>query len=107
MISPQFTGWRATMLWELSTVEWITSFGFICCFTYICGWLAEGLLQSSGFGHIGNWLLLLIGSYTAMYVFNIYGFEFRHNPVFTLGYVSAGAGGFFLLMCISKRVLIR
>lgn len=95
------------MLWELSTVEWITSFGFICCFTYICGWLAEGLLQSSGFGHIGNWLLLLIGSYTAMYVFNIYGFEFRHNPVFTLGYVSAGAGGFFLLMCISKRVLIR
>lgn len=95
------------MLWELSTVEWITSFGFICCFTYICGWLAEGLLQSSGFGHIGNWLLLLIGSYTSMYVFNIYGFEFRHNPVFTLGYVSAGAGGFFLLMCISKRVLIR
>lgn len=95
------------MLWELSKTEWITSFGFICCFTYICGWLAEGLLNSSGFGHIGNWLLLLIGTYTAMYVFNVYGFEFRYNPLFTLGYVSAGAGGFFLLMCISKRVLIR
>jgi len=95
------------MLWELSTLDWITSFGFICCFTYICGWLAEGLMKSSGFGHIGNWLLLLLGTYTAMYTFNMYGYEFRYDPLFTLACVSAGAGLFFLFMCISKRVLVR
>ena len=95
------------MLWELSTTQWITSFGFICCLTYITGWLAEGIMNPEGFGHVGNWLLLLIGSYTAMYVFNIYGYKFRYDPLFTLACISAGAGCFFIVMCISKRLFIR
>ena len=95
------------MLWKLSVLDWITSFGFLCCLTYICGWLADGLMKSAGFGHIGNWLLLLIGTYTAMYVFNMYGYSFRYDPVFTLAAISAGAGTFFIMMCVSKRVVVR
>lgn len=95
------------MLWELSTVEWITSFGFIACLTYITGWLAEGLMRSAGFGHIGNWLLLLAGTYAAMYTFNIYGYQFRYDPLFTLGAISAGAAGVFMFLCIGKRLFVR
>ncbi len=95
------------MIWELSPIQWIVSFGFISCLTYISGWLAEGLMKNTSFGHIGNWILLLLGSYTAIYVFNIKGYEFRTDPLFTLACISAGAGAFFLLMCISKRVFTR
>ena len=95
------------MLWELSPQQWVVSFGFVCCLSYITGWLTEALMKSSGFGHIGNWLVLLLGSYVAMYVFNIYGYKFRYDPLFTLAYVSAGTGLFFLAMCISKRIFIR
>lgn len=95
------------MLSQLSTFEWITSFGFICCLTYICGWLADGLMKRSAYGHIGNWLFLLIGTYTAIYVFNTYGYEFRYDPLFTLAYVSAGAALFFLFFCMTKRVFSR
>jgi uncharacterized membrane protein YeaQ/YmgE (transglycosylase-associated protein family) len=95
------------MIWELSTFQWIVSFGFISCLTYISGWLADGLMKSSGFGHIGNWLLLLLGSYTAMYTFNIYGYDFKYDPTFTLASISAGAAGFFLIICISKRIFAR
>lgn len=95
------------MLWELTTAQWISSFGFVCCLTYISGWLAQGLMGSTGYGHIGNWLLLLIGAYLSMYVFNIYGHEFRYDPLFTLAYISAGAAGFFIFMCITKRVVAR
>ncbi len=95
------------MIWELSTFQWIVSFGFISCLTYITGWLADGLMKSSAFGHIGNWLLLLLGSYTAMYTFNAYGYEFGYDPTFTMACVSAGAAGFFLVMCFSKRIFAR
>lgn len=95
------------MLWELSTTDWITSFGFISCLTYISGWLADGLMRSSAFGHVGNWLVIMIGAYISMYTFNMYGYKFRYDPVFTLTCVSAGAGLFFLFSCISKRIFVR
>ena len=95
------------MLWELSTIEWVVSFGFICCLTYICGWLSDSLLGWSAFGHIGNWLLILIGAYTSMYVFNIYGYRFEYELLFTLAYISSGATAFFLCMCIIKYIFVR
>ncbi len=95
------------MLWKLSAAQWIMSFGFVCCLSYISGWLADGILKSAGFGHIGNWFIVLSGSYGAMYIFNTYGYTFKYDPIFTLGYISAGAGLFFLFMCVSKRIFIR
>lgn len=95
------------MLWELSTTEWISSFGFICCLSYIAGWLANTILEISGFGHIGNWLLLLLGAYTSMYVFNVKGYEFETDPLFTLACISGGAAFFFVMMCVTKRLAVR
>lgn len=95
------------MLWELNAQEWLSSFGFICCMAYIMGWLANGLMQSSAFGQIGNWLLLLIGSYVSMYIFNLYGYKFHWYPLFTLACIAGGASGLFLFSCIAKRVLVR
>lgn len=95
------------MLWELSTHEWIVSFGFVCCLTYIAGWLADGILEHNAFGHIGNWLFLLMGSYIAMFVFNKEGYEFESYPLFTLGCVAGGACALFLVMCTTKRIFAR
>lgn len=94
------------MIWELSEHQLFVSFGFIACFTYIVGWLMDGILKKMAFGHLGNWLLLLIGTYTAIYTFNSYGHEFDTYPLFTLACLTAGAGGFFLIMCFSKRFLV-
>jgi len=95
------------MIWELTAREWVVSFGFVCCLTYISGWLANGIMEKSAFGHIGNWLLLLLGTYVAMYAFNMYGYEFQWYPLFTLGCIAGSAAGFFLFMCISKRIFVR
>lgn len=92
------------MIWQMSQSELIITFGFVCCFTYIIGWLSDGILKSSGFGHIGNWLLLLVGAYASMYGFNMYGYKFEWYPLFTLTIVSGFTCMFFLSMCIGKRL---
>jgi uncharacterized membrane protein YeaQ/YmgE (transglycosylase-associated protein family) len=92
------------MLWHMSQYEWISSFGFVCCICYIVGWLSDGILKSVGFGHIGNWLILLIGSYAAMYSFNLYGYHLDWYPLFTLTVISSITCGFFLSMCLAKHV---
>lgn len=95
------------MLWQLSTNELLVFFGFVCCLSYISGWLADGIMGTSAFGHIGNWLLLLLGCFTATYVFNMYGYEFRTDLTYTLLYIVGGTSLFFVFMCTSKRLLIR
>ncbi len=94
------------MIWEFSNYEIFMSFSFIACLMYIIGWLCDGILQKMAFGHIGNWLLLLAGVFTAMYTFNSYGYEFNTYPLFTLGCLAGGTCAFFLVICFSKRFLV-
>jgi len=68
------------------------------------GWLTDGILKYGGFGHIGNWLLMLIGAYVGMYVFNMYGYKFTWYPLLTLAVTSAASFGLFVSMCVLKRV---
>ncbi|MBO6813469.1 MAG: hypothetical protein JJ891_01325 [Rhizobiaceae bacterium] len=92
------------MLWEMSNSEWVLSFGFIGCLTYMVGWFCDGILKHGGFGHFGNWLLLLIGAYGAMYGYNLYGYKIDINPLFSLSVISGVTCAFFLLACSVKRV---
>ena len=94
------------MLWHMSSAEWMISFGFIACFTYIVGWCSDSILGNKGFGHFGNWFVLLIGAYTGMYGFNLYGYQFHWYPVFTLLIVSSVMIGLFVSACLIKLVVL-
>lgn len=93
------------MLWQMTASEWFVSFGFISCITYIVGWLTDVLLKSAGFGPLGNWIVLLIGTYGAMYGFNHYGYDFNWYPLFTLTVISSVTFGIFMTACVCKRAL--
>lgn len=79
------------MLWELSSRQLLLSFSFICCATFISGWLADKILGYSGFNVIGNWLLLLLGAYVGMYAYNILGYRFTSDAVQTILVTSGSA----------------
>ncbi|MDJ0614661.1 MAG: hypothetical protein QNJ29_13425 [Rhizobiaceae bacterium] len=91
------------MLWEMSDKDFLISFAFICCFSYIVGWLVDRILEGSGYGHIGNWLLILTGAYTGLYSLNKYGYEFHWVPLYTLGAALGGAFVILFSMCFIKR----
>lgn len=87
------------MLWELSSERMIVAFAFVCTMAFICGWLADRIMNSAGFGVIGNWLLLLTGSCVGLYTYNIYGYTLTHNGLYTLAIASIG--GTMLLMTLA------
>lgn len=92
------------MLWEMSTSDFILSFSFICSFAFVTGWLTDRILLSAGFGSIGNWLLILMGSYAGMFAINSYGYELRYYPYITASSIVGGAIVLLLGLCTVKRV---
>lgn len=79
------------MLWYLSFEQLMMSFLFVGCATLIGGMLADKILGYSGFNVIGNWILLLIGAYAGMYVYNLYGFRFSADAFQTIIVTSGSA----------------
>lgn len=95
------------MLWQLSLTEWLQSFAFIASLSYILGWFANGILHSNGFGHVGNWLVILAGSYLGLYVYNLQGYRIESEPNWTLAILFCSA---FLALIVSitlKRWVVR
>ena len=84
------------MLLDMSTNQWIMSFSFACTMAFLCGWIADKIMGYSGFGVIGNWLLMLVGCYAGLYVYNEFGYRFEWYPMMALG-VAFGAGTFMLI----------
>jgi len=93
------------MLWNMTTEQWVLSFSFLCAFTYICGWLSDRILGYSGFGPLGNWILLLIGTYVGMYSFNSFGHMFHWDPTLTIAVVSASACAVLVFSAVIKSVV--
>ena len=95
------------MLWEMSTVDWILSFAFMSGMAYITGWFCDRILGPAGFGHVGNWLVILSGAYLGMYVYNVYGYDLEAHPGQTLAVILGSA--FFALVSFGtfKRVFDR
>lgn len=94
------------MLWELTAKQLLLSFSFVCCATFIGGWLFDKILGYSGFTVIGNWLLLLIGAYVGMYAYNRFGFRFTSDAMQTIVVTSASACG-MLTMLLGFKLAMR
>ena len=87
------------MLWELSENSMIVSFTFLCTASFICGWLADRIMECAGFGVIGNWLLLFLGAFSALYAYNLYGMTLTYNHYYTIA--AASIGGTFVLVTLA------
>jgi uncharacterized membrane protein YeaQ/YmgE (transglycosylase-associated protein family) len=87
------------MLLEMSTNQWITSFSFACALAFLCGYIADRIMGFDGFGVIGNWLLILTGSYAAMLAYNQFGYRIEWYPLYSLAI--AFGGGTALLLTLS------
>ncbi|MBL4598449.1 MAG: hypothetical protein JKX93_05715 [Rhizobiaceae bacterium] len=93
------------MLWNMTTEQWILSFSFIGTFTFICGWLADRIMGYSGFGPLGNWLLLLAGCYLGMYGFNSFGQMFHWDPQLTIAVVAGVSCTLLVFSAIIKTIV--
>lgn len=93
------------MLWQLSADEWIVSLAFICGLTYITGWISDRILDSTGFGHVGNWLVILAGTYSGMYVYNLQGYTLNQDPMYTLAVMLGSALVALVSLCLMKRFI--
>jgi uncharacterized membrane protein YeaQ/YmgE (transglycosylase-associated protein family) len=79
------------MLWDLAQDDFIVSMAFVCTTAFICGWLADRIMGYSGFGVVGNWLLLFMGSSAALYTLNWYGYRLNFDPMLTIASAFGGA----------------
>lgn len=94
------------MLWELSAEQWLTSFALICCISFICGWVADKILGYAGFSVLGNWLLLLLGTYAGLLAYNMMGHRFYWNTQFTM-YLGFGSALLLLTLMLSIKAVFR
>ena len=94
------------MIWHLNFDELFMLFAFLATFTYICGWLIDRIMGYGGFGVIGNWLILLLGSFVGMYGYNYAGYMFHWYPYMTVGVVAAAACATLIMMAMFKALLV-
>ncbi|MGB7286108.1 MAG: hypothetical protein WBC71_04170 [Salaquimonas sp.] len=96
------------MLWEFSSQQLLTAFTFVCCVSYICGWLTDRIFGYSGFSVIGNWLILLVGAFTGLLVYNLLGYRFYWNSQFTM-FLTLGSSlaMLFIMLTIKTAFNIR
>lgn len=93
------------MLWQMTTEQWILSFSFLCTLSFIGGWISDRIMGYSGFGPVGNWILLLIGTYAGMYGFNSFGHRFHWDPALTIVVVGSCACLCLVFSAIIKTVV--
>lgn len=93
------------MLWEMTAEQLLTSFAFICCVSFIGGWLADRILGYGGFSVIGNWLILLLGSYSGLLVYNLMGYRFFWDSTYTMIVCIGSAIALLFVMLSVKTVL--
>jgi len=91
------------MLFEMSTMDFLISLAVMCCIAYILGWFCDNILGRTGYGILGNSILVLLGIYGGLYALNEYGYEFHWVPLYTLGAALSGAFVSLFFMCFVKR----
>lgn len=90
------------MLFELSGDQWIVSFSFACTMSFVCGWIADRIMGYTGFGVIGNWLLLLTGAYAGLFAYNQIGYRFEWYPTLTIVIAFVGATAMLIMLAGAK-----
>ena len=93
------------MLWYMNSEQLFVSFAFLCALSFISGWIADRIMEYSGFGTYGNWLILLAGCYVGMFGFNSLGYMFHWNPPFTVAFVAGSACTLLLLAAMFKTMM--
>ncbi|MCB1386064.1 MAG: hypothetical protein KDJ80_09010 [Nitratireductor sp.] len=93
------------MLWEMTVNQWLTSFAVVCCLSYLGGWVADRILGYAGFTAIGNWLLMLAGTYTGLLAYNMLGYRFFWNTQSTMILAVGSAFAMLFIMLSAKAVL--
>jgi len=93
------------MLWEMNNELLLTSFAFICCFSFICGWVSDRILGYAGFSVVGNWLLLMMGAYVGLFVYNLMGHRFDWNSHITMMLAFGSALALLFTMLSVKTIL--
>ena len=93
------------MLWELSVEQWLISFAFLCCVSFIGGWLADRILGYAGYSVIGNCLILLTGGYVGLLCYNLMGYRLHWESHFTMIVVVGSALMLLFTMLSVKAVL--
>lgn len=94
------------MLWEFGNQQLITAFTMVCCFSFICGWVADRILGYSGFSVIGNWLLLMLGAGLGLLAYNLLGYRFTWNSQFTM-LLTFGSGLSLLFVMLTIKIALR
>ena len=94
------------MLWEFHNDQLLVTFSLICCFSYICGWVADRVIGYGGFSVVGNWLILLIGAYVGLVSYNMMGNRIQWNSNFTI-FLTMGSAFAMLLLMLSIKTALR
>ncbi len=92
------------MLWEYNTSELLTMIALISALSYITSWMVDRIMGKAGFGPIGNWAVILAGTFTGILAFNIYGYDLAWYPMFSLIIVTSCTLFMFVSLCVIKRL---
>lgn len=92
------------MLWEMSGNDWLVALSVACSLSFICGWIADRIMGYTGFGVIGNWLLLLVGCFVGLFAYNELGYRFQGELQYTLIAAFAGATTLLVLSSAAKAL---
>jgi uncharacterized membrane protein YeaQ/YmgE (transglycosylase-associated protein family) len=90
------------MLLDLARDDFIVAIAFVCTTAFICGWLSDRIMGYSGFGVLGNWLVLFAGSCGALYGLDWYGVQVHYAPILTVGTAFGGAAALLLALASAK-----
>ncbi len=93
------------MLWQMSFDQFLISLVGLSAVCYISGWIADGIMGAKGFGQIGNWLLLLAGTYVGMYSYNLYGYQLNWYPTMSLAVATGSASLTLVVLAAVKRAV--
>jgi len=92
------------MIWELSGQQQVVTFSFACAMSFICGWIADRIMGAAGFGVIGNWLLLLAGTYVGLFAYNRLGYALGGDAAATILVAFGGATVMLVMLAGIKAV---
>ncbi len=87
---------NSDQLWTILSLVITTSF--------IGGWLAHRILDYSGFGVYGNWLILMVGCGIGVFLFTYLGYHFRKDFFLILLVCFGSAAAALIVMLMIKRI---
>jgi len=92
------------MLWDLSFSDFLILLVIFGPLSYICGWISDVLLDRVGFGPLGNSIVILLGAFTGMFVYNYQGYYLFRDSSETYFVIGFSAFTAIVMLASVKRV---